>query len=181
MPGFVSLRGMSRFGTEPAGLGLAHRPVTPEGPARENLSLPKGVSAERVADRRDLLARFDTLRRDIDKSGSMDGMDAYTAQAFDMIASGAVRKDPVGGGFWPRGEQRGQVRRVGSCSRAKPRRWWRSLRPSRRNPYPSSAGATTAFNCASTCRSSRWAPPSARPHVATGATKQAAGYDPAAR
>ncbi|MFM8272899.1 MAG: DUF1501 domain-containing protein, partial [Gemmata sp.] len=92
MPGFVSLRGMSRFGTEPAGLGLAHRPFTPEGPARENLSLPKGVSAERVADRRDLLTRFDTLRRDIDKSGSMDGMDAYTAQAFDMIASGAVRK-----------------------------------------------------------------------------------------
>ena len=92
MPGFVSLRGMSRFGTEPAGLGLAHRPFTPEGPARENLSLPKGVSAERVADRRDLLTRFDTIRRDIDTSGSMDGIDAYTAQAFDMIASGAVRK-----------------------------------------------------------------------------------------
>ena len=92
MPGFVSLRGMSRFGTEPAGLGLAHRPFTPSGPALENLSLPKGVSAERVADRRDLLTRFDTIRRDIDTSGSMDGIDAYTAQAFDMIASGAVRK-----------------------------------------------------------------------------------------
>jgi hypothetical protein len=92
MPGFVSLRGMSRFGTEPASLGLAHRPFTPEGPARENLSLPKGISAERVADRRDLLTRFDTLRRDIDTSGSMDGIDAYTAQAFDMIASGTVRK-----------------------------------------------------------------------------------------
>lgn len=92
MPGFVSLRGMSRFGTEPAGLGLAHRPFTPSGPALENLSLPKGVSAERVTDRRDLLTRFDTVRRDIDTSGSMDGMDAYTAQAFEMIASGAVRK-----------------------------------------------------------------------------------------
>lgn len=80
MPGFVSLRGMSRYGTEPAGLGLAHRPFTPSGPALENLSLPKGVSAERVADRRDLLTRFDTMRRDIDTSGSMDGMDAYTAQ-----------------------------------------------------------------------------------------------------
>ena len=92
LPGFVSLRGVSRFGTEPAGLGQAHRPFTPSGPALENLSLPKGVSADRVADRRDLLTRFDTMRRDIDKSGSLDGMDAYTAQAFDMIASGAVRK-----------------------------------------------------------------------------------------
>lgn len=92
MPGFVSLRGMSRYGTEPAALGLAHRPFTPSGPALENPSLPKGVSAERVADRRDLLTRFDTIRRDIDTSGSMDGMDAYAAQAFGMIASGAVRK-----------------------------------------------------------------------------------------
>lgn len=92
MPGFVSLRGMSRFGTEPAGLGLAHRPFTPSGPAQENLSLPKGVPAERAADRRDLLTRFDIIRRDIDTSGSMDGIDAYTTQAFEMVASGAVRK-----------------------------------------------------------------------------------------
>jgi hypothetical protein len=92
MPGFVSLRGLSRFGTEAGGLGVAHRPFTPSGPALENLSLPKSVSAEQVTDRRDLLNRFDTIRRDIDTSGSMDGLDAYTAQAFAMIASGAVRK-----------------------------------------------------------------------------------------
>jgi hypothetical protein len=92
MPGFVSLRGMTKYGTEPASLGLAHRPFTPEGPARENLSLPKGISSERVADRRELLKSFDTIRRDIDTSGTFDGLDSYTSQAFDMIASGAVRK-----------------------------------------------------------------------------------------
>jgi hypothetical protein len=92
MPGFVSLRGMTKYGTEPASLGLAHRPFTPEGPARENLSLPKGISSERVADRRELLKSFDTIRRDIDTSGTFDGLDSYKMQAFDMIASGAVRK-----------------------------------------------------------------------------------------
>lgn len=92
MPGFVSLRGMTRYGTEPASLGLAHRPFTPEGPARENLSLPKGVTESHLADRRELLKGFDSIRRDLDASGTFDGMDSYTAQAFEMIASGTVRK-----------------------------------------------------------------------------------------
>jgi hypothetical protein len=56
------------------------------------LTLPKGLAESRVADRRNLLTRFDNIRRDIDASGSMDGMDAYTSQAFAMIASGAVRR-----------------------------------------------------------------------------------------
>jgi hypothetical protein len=92
MPGFVSLRGMTRFGTQPASLGLEHRPFTPEGPARENLSLPKGVSESRVAERRNLLQSFDTIRRDLDSSGTLEGMDKFTGQAFEMIASGTVRK-----------------------------------------------------------------------------------------
>ncbi|MEI7686731.1 MAG: DUF1501 domain-containing protein [Planctomycetota bacterium] len=92
MPGFVSLRGMTRYGTQPASLGLAHRPFTVEGPSRENLTLPNGLTESRVSDRRALLASFDSLRREIDATGTVDGMDAYTAQAFDMIASGAVRR-----------------------------------------------------------------------------------------
>jgi uncharacterized protein (DUF1501 family) len=43
-------------------------------------------------DRKQLLARFDDVRRDIDASGNMKGMDSFTARAFDMVASGAVRK-----------------------------------------------------------------------------------------
>jgi hypothetical protein len=92
MPTFVSLRDRSRFGSEPASLGLAHRPFMPSEGARENLVLPKGLSESRVSDRRALLSGFDNLRRTMDASGSMDGMDAYASKAFEMIASGAVRK-----------------------------------------------------------------------------------------
>jgi uncharacterized protein (DUF1501 family) len=88
VPPFVSLRGMS-IGTEPGFLGIAHRPFTAEGPGIQNL---RPTAADRAGDRRDLLGRFDTVRRDIDASGTMRGMDAFSARAFDMIASGTVRQ-----------------------------------------------------------------------------------------
>ena len=91
IPPFVSLRGMS-LGTEPGFLGVAHRPFTPEGPAKENLRLAQDVNTTRLDDRKDLLAKFDTVRRDIDQTGSMNGMDVFAQRAFDMIASGEVRK-----------------------------------------------------------------------------------------
>jgi hypothetical protein len=91
VPPFVSLRGLS-IGTEPGYLGVGHRPFTPSGPGRENLRLANGVTPPRLNDRKDLLARFDTARREIDASGTMDGLDSFTQRAFDMIASGAVRR-----------------------------------------------------------------------------------------
>jgi uncharacterized protein (DUF1501 family) len=91
VPPFVSLRGMS-IGTEPGYLGIAHRPFTPNGPGQENLRLANGVNPYRLDDRKGLLANFDTARRDIDASGTMAGMDSFTQRAFDMIASGTVRK-----------------------------------------------------------------------------------------
>jgi hypothetical protein len=91
IPPFVSLRGMMP-GLEPGYLGVAHRAFTPDGPGLENLHLPGGVHAQRMEDRKTLLASFDTLRRDIDAKGTMKGLDAFTTRAFDMVASGAVRK-----------------------------------------------------------------------------------------
>jgi hypothetical protein len=90
VPPFVSLRGMSR-GTEPGYLGIAHRPFTPGGPGNANLRLANGVTLDRLHDRRALLASFDTLRRDIDASGTMSGMDSYTEKAIEMVTSGVVR------------------------------------------------------------------------------------------
>jgi uncharacterized protein (DUF1501 family) len=92
IPPYVSLRGMSRFGTDPGYLGVAHRPFTPDGPGFQNLRLPGGVDTTRVDDRKSLLTSFDDVRRDIDASGTMKGLDSFTTRAFDMIASGAVRK-----------------------------------------------------------------------------------------
>ena len=89
VPAFVSLRGMS-MGTEPGFLGVAHRPFTPDGSGRENLR--SKYTNEKMDDRKGLLTRFDNARRDVDASGTMTGLDSFTQRAFDMIASGTVRK-----------------------------------------------------------------------------------------
>ena len=72
-------------------LGIAHAAYQP-GSKAANLGLVGGVSLERLADRRALLRSFDTLRRDIDDArGSVAGLDAFTAQALEMITSDQAR------------------------------------------------------------------------------------------
>jgi uncharacterized protein (DUF1501 family) len=91
IPAFVSLRGQT-IGCEPGYLGVANRAFTPDGPGLANLTLNGGMTATRSDDRRGLLAQFDTVRRDIDASGTMRGLDTFAARAFNMIASGATRR-----------------------------------------------------------------------------------------
>jgi hypothetical protein len=91
VPPFVSLRGLG-IGLEPGYLGVAHRAFTPSGPGVENLTLPPGVDSNRTGDRRSLLNNFDNIRREIDASGAMRGLDAFAVRAFDMVASGTVRR-----------------------------------------------------------------------------------------
>ncbi|MER3416438.1 MAG: DUF1501 domain-containing protein [Gemmataceae bacterium] len=91
VPPFVSLRGLMR-GLEPGYLGAAYRAFTPSGPGMRNLSLARGITLERLQDRRSLLNAFDRLRRDLEVSGVLDGMDAYVSQAFDIITSGTMRR-----------------------------------------------------------------------------------------
>ena len=90
VPPFVSLRGMSR-GTEPGYLGVAHRPFTPGGQGNSNLRLANNVTADRLDARKGLLDVFDDTRREIDASGTMKGMDAYTERAVEMVTAGVVR------------------------------------------------------------------------------------------
>ena len=89
VPPYVSLRGTGD--EEPGFLGVAHRPFHPKGEAINNLRLANGVNMNRFDERKGLLAGFDTLRRDIDASGSMNGLDEFTTRAFDMVSSGVVR------------------------------------------------------------------------------------------
>lgn len=46
-----------------------------------------GISLDRLADRRALLGSMDTFRREVDSSGQMAGLDAYTQQAFGILTS----------------------------------------------------------------------------------------------
>ncbi len=91
IPPFVSLRGQT-VGCEPGYLGVANRAFTPDGPGLSNLSLSGGLTRERADDRRGLLQQFDSVRRDIDATGTMRGLDSFATRAFDMIASGATRR-----------------------------------------------------------------------------------------
>jgi hypothetical protein len=91
VPPYVSLRGMSR-GTEPGYLGVAHRPFTPSGPGLQNLKPATGVDDARLGERKNLLEGFDDVRRDLDASGAMAGLDSFTSRAFEMVANGTVRK-----------------------------------------------------------------------------------------
>ncbi len=90
VPPFVSLRGMSR-GTEPGFLGVAHRPFTPNGPGLANLKAAGVNTGANLDARRNLLGGLDDLRRDIDATGTLTGLDAFTSRAFDMVTSGVVR------------------------------------------------------------------------------------------
>jgi len=90
MPPYVSL---SPFydGDRAAYLGPAYRPFAPSDRGQGNLSLVKGVTVEQLQDRKMLLHTFDSMRRDIDQKGEMSGMDTFTTQALDMIATPQVR------------------------------------------------------------------------------------------
>jgi hypothetical protein len=78
------------FRNGPAYLGLAHKAFVP-GDKMQSLALPRGVTLERLQDRQVLRSSFDGMRRDLDQR-ALDGMDAFTAQALDMVTSSRARE-----------------------------------------------------------------------------------------
>ncbi len=70
----------------PGFLGAAYGPFKPDGPGMENMKL-NGISLDRLQDRKQLLTSIDTLKRNIDRSGSMDGMDSFGQQALNVLTS----------------------------------------------------------------------------------------------
>ncbi|HEX7896523.1 MAG TPA: DUF1501 domain-containing protein [Planctomycetota bacterium] len=75
----------------PGFLGPAHAPFTPEAEGKGDLTL-SGVTLERLEDRKRLLASLDGFRRDVDAQGMMNGLDAFTEQAFGMLTSSRLAK-----------------------------------------------------------------------------------------
>jgi hypothetical protein len=85
---------------DPGFLGLAHAPFKPNGAGKTDLVL-NGISMDRLSDRKALLTSFDQLRRDVDASGMMEGLDAFNEQALGLLTSSRLlealdieREDP---------------------------------------------------------------------------------------
>lgn len=67
-------------------LGPAYAPLEVNKSGKDDMVL-NGVTLDRLADRRSLLSAMDRFRRDVDASGQMSGLDAYTQQAFGILTS----------------------------------------------------------------------------------------------
>ena len=70
----------------PGYLGPALSPFRPLGPTRSDMVL-NGITTDRLADRQSLLSSVDRFRRDVDASGMMLGLDAFTEQAMGVLTS----------------------------------------------------------------------------------------------
>jgi hypothetical protein len=76
---------------QPGFLGPAYAPFKPSGEGMSDMVL-NGMTLDRLSDRRALLKSLDTLRRDVDNSGMMHGMDAYEQQAMGLLTSSDLAK-----------------------------------------------------------------------------------------
>lgn len=84
----------------PGFLGTSFAPFRPMGPSRDDMVL-QGINVSRLGDRQQLLRGFDGLRRDIDATGVMHGLDTFTQQALGLLTSSRLaealdisREDP---------------------------------------------------------------------------------------
>lgn len=90
MPPFVSLCYTCTHGPYnepgPGFLGGSHAPFRPMGPTRNDMTL-RGISVNRLAERKSLMRDFDSIRREMDRSGTMTSMDSFGEQAFGLLTS----------------------------------------------------------------------------------------------
>lgn len=71
----------------PGFLGVGHAPFEPnKGGGQEDMIL-NGVTLDRLGDRKRLLSSFDGMRRNLDASGMMEGLDSFNEQAFGILTS----------------------------------------------------------------------------------------------
>jgi hypothetical protein len=95
VPRYVSLDQYAADHAElenPRYLGAAHRPFLFGSAGVKNLSLTRGVTLDRLSDRRQLVRAFDAVRRDIDQRGDFEALDTFSAQALEMITSPRARE-----------------------------------------------------------------------------------------
>lgn len=74
--------------TQAGGLGPQYEAFSPAGGSQLKKNMSMTIPRERFDDRRLLLDGFDTLRRDLDRTGALDRADRFQQQAFDIITQG---------------------------------------------------------------------------------------------
>jgi hypothetical protein len=88
IPPFVNLNDMDDEFEMPSYLGAGYAPFHPFGSAIANMKAP--TSIDRLQERKQLHAAFDTMRRDLDQN-ALSGLEKFQTQAFDIITSPQVR------------------------------------------------------------------------------------------
>jgi hypothetical protein len=98
MPPYVAIPRAEAFGYQGAVyLGAAYNPfeVGADPNARDfqvpNLALPRTLPLASVRSRAQLLREFDTLQRDVDQTGTLEGLNGFKAQALEMVTGDRVR------------------------------------------------------------------------------------------
>lgn len=97
LPGYIAVMNELGFGRA-SYLGVAHDPFETFGyPSSDsfrvrNMRAADGIAAARADNRKTLLERFDTLRRDADTAGAIGAMDTFRQQAFDLALSPQVQE-----------------------------------------------------------------------------------------
>jgi hypothetical protein len=117
LPPYVSVYRPEREG--PTYLGPAHAAFVPQGEDLQNLLLARGVTIDRLEDRRRLLSQLDGLRRDLDRSGAFAALDAFETQAIEMITT-------------PKARQAMDLSQETEATRARYGRFWQSFLMARR-------------------------------------------------
>lgn len=98
MPPYVAIPRAEAFGYQGAVyLGAAYNPfeLGADPNARDfrvpNLALPRELALSSVRSRARLLRELDTLRRDVDRTGTLEGLTGFKAQALEMVTGDRVR------------------------------------------------------------------------------------------
>lgn len=86
---YIRERERIEAGSHPGPLGLSCAPFDPAGGGQLLSNLNLAVAPERLDDRKLLLTKLDNVKRSIDASGHIRGLDRFDAQALEMIVRGA--------------------------------------------------------------------------------------------
>jgi hypothetical protein len=96
IPPYVSFPNTPPF-SQAAYLGPGYNPFRVDGDPSANFKVRNlepggGLTLDRLEDRRHLLGKLDRIERQRDASGMMDGLDQFTAQAYQMVTGPAARR-----------------------------------------------------------------------------------------